>query len=1069
MPISTERARSDQGKAWPLIALVLAAAVVFALVAWTSPASADEGVFYVSATGDDATPCTEVEPCATIGHAIDLASGGDTIEVADGTYNEQITISKDLTLVGAGQSSTFIQAAASPEEATGRVIDVPAGVIVTIKSVTIRNGHLPQVTMTDGDDGGAGIRNAGVLMLQSVTVTHNHALGLNDGDADWALGGGIFSTGALTIRQSNINDNLARSAPAGSETRHAFGGGIYSTGTLTLEHSAILENEVTGNPHSPPVQLGMYGAGVYSTGDLTINGSYFRANVASGPASGSGARTGYGAAIYSSDGSLSVTNTRFEKNRAHNWGGAIYVTDADEPVAVTDSVFIENQGSSGGAIYAIQSDLQVLRSTLSKNTTTSLGGAINADGGSLEARSSTFDQNEGSSGGAIYYRPHPDAEGVSLLVDQSMFTENKATGTGSGEGGAISALRTSLRVTASAFTGNEGRVGGAVHLRGGPLEVEGSRFTGNSAREAGGAIRIDHAVDPPMPGELIVSGSSLSGNTAGTEGTEGTAIWFEAGGSAEATHNWWGEDVIPEGTIVGDVNSAPWCLAPDCGARIDVTLAGPGEGTVTAPTAATASCLEDACTFTYALDDLGATTSAALVATPTEGDAVGWSGVCAPDGEVAGIGVALSDAGPVQCTAILGAYNLTVALAGTGTGAVTSDPAAIDCGATCSAAFEPDTEVTLTATPAVGSTFAGWSGAGCATATLSITSNMTCTATFTLDQHDLTVTVTGPGSVTSAPAGIDCPETCAATFDYGTDVALTPAPDTGSVFLGWSGNAACDGTVTVTEPTACTAAFALPPIVEAPAPDVIEETGEVRVPVTGRQSTALPTDAPAVVGTRAPDGARIQVTVPPAALDGGGAEGLRLEVAVATDLEQVANQAPSPADADVVSQFVVRLVDAQGNTHPATFTEPVIIEFTLPADQVPDDADLEALILVFWNGEAWIEVEATATTHEDGSVTLTAEVQHFTLFSVLWAPPHWGAFDPAPAASGVTLVRWLGGGWTRLDAALGAALGEGGTAWRFVEGRALGYIPGAPSFVNRAFVEAYPDGVPPGTFALVTR
>ncbi len=47
----------------------------------------------------------------------------------------------------------------------------------------------------------------------------------------------------------------------------------------------------------------------------------------------------------------------------------------------------------------------------------------------------------------------------------------------------------------------------------------------------------------------------------------------------------------------------------------------------------------------------------------------------------------------------------------TGTGAVTSQPPGIDCGVACSGDFDLGTLVNLTATPAPGSYFAGWSGA----------------------------------------------------------------------------------------------------------------------------------------------------------------------------------------------------------------------------------------------------------------------------------------------------------------------------------------------------------------------
>ena len=68
------------------------------------------------------------------------------------------------------------------------------------------------------------------------------------------------------------------------------------------------------------------------------------------------------------------------------------------------------------------------------------------------------------------------------------------------------------------------------------------------------------------------------------------------------------------------------------------------------------------------------------------------------------------------------------------------------------------------------------------------------TATFDLKTQTLTVTKEGSGSgtVTSTPAGISCPGTCAASFAAGTAVTLSAAASGGSTFGGWSG--ACSGT-----------------------------------------------------------------------------------------------------------------------------------------------------------------------------------------------------------------------------------------------------------------------------------
>ena len=157
--------------------------------------------------------------------------------------------------------------------------------------------------------------------------------------------------------------------------------------------------------------------------------------------------------------------------------------------------------------------------------------------------------------------------------------------------------------------------------------------------------------------------------------------------------------------------------------------------------------------------------------------------------------------------------SLSVIREGTGNGTVISNPAGINCGANCSASYDGGTVVTLTATPAPGSTFEGWTGGGCSgtgPCTLTLTANTTVFARFGVARFTLSVNREGSGTVTSNPAGINCGNTCSAAYNSGTPVTLTATPDFLFAFAGWSGGG-CSGTgactVTMTANTTVTARF----------------------------------------------------------------------------------------------------------------------------------------------------------------------------------------------------------------------------------------------------------------------
>ena len=240
---------------------------------------------------------------------------------------------------------------------------------------------------------------------------------------------------------------------------------------------------------------------------------------------------------------------------------------------------------------------------------------------------------------------------------------------------------------------------------------------------------------------------------------------------------------------------------------LTTSLSGTGTGTVTSSPAGIV-CGAD-CSELY-----DANTVVTLTALPSPGSVfTGWSGSgCSGTGTCV---VTMDAAKTVTATFALSQYTLTVSRSGTGAGTITSAPAGISCGVDCTELYNSGTMVTLTAAPAVGSTFTGWSGGGCSgtgTCVVTMDAAKTVTATFTLNQYTLTTSRAGAGSgsITSAPAGINCGADCTELYNHGTSVTLTATPDGISNFAGWSGGG-CSGTgtcvVTMTTATTVTATF----------------------------------------------------------------------------------------------------------------------------------------------------------------------------------------------------------------------------------------------------------------------
>ncbi len=185
-----------------------------------------------------------------------------------------------------------------------------------------------------------------------------------------------------------------------------------------------------------------------------------------------------------------------------------------------------------------------------------------------------------------------------------------------------------------------------------------------------------------------------------------------------------------------------------------------------------------------------------LTATPAVGwHFIGWSGDAT--GAASPVTVTMDAAKSVTATFAINTYPLTVTVVGQGTVAKSPDQPQYNHG----------TVVTLTATPAVGWHFLGWSGdaAGAASpVTVTMDAAKSVTATFAINSYPLTVTVVGQGTVAKSP---DQPQ-----YDHGTVVTLTATPALNWHFTGWSGaatGATNPVTVTMDAVKSVTATFAI--------------------------------------------------------------------------------------------------------------------------------------------------------------------------------------------------------------------------------------------------------------------
>ena len=281
--------------------------------------------------------------------------------------------------------------------------------------------------------------------------------------------------------------------------------------------------------------------------------------------------------------------------------------------------------------------------------------------------------------------------------------------------------------------------------------------TGTVADTAGSAINCGAVCSDIVPGSATLTAVAAPGSTF-TGWTSGPCI-----GTTTSPC------VVP--VVAATTVNAQFDLLPQV---LTVTVTGAGTGTVTSVVAPPINC-PGTCTQTYP-----ANTVVTLTATPTGTSSfTGWSGGVPACSGTGACTVTMNQAQNVTATFGLQTFNLTVTKNGFGTGTVTSAPAGIACGATCTFGFQANTVVTLTAVADPGKTFTSWSGGGCSgsgTCVVTITAATAVTATFG-DTQAPTTTITG---MPTNPSNVANPQ-----FTFTADespVTFTCKLDTGAPF-----------------------------------------------------------------------------------------------------------------------------------------------------------------------------------------------------------------------------------------------------------------------------------------------
>jgi len=254
----------------------------------------------------------------------------------------------------------------------------------------------PLVTLTRST--ASGTPSFGIIGSSSALTLSG--LEITNGNSGLYLGGGVLSSGVLTITSSVISGNSSDSA----------GGGVASTGPVYI-HSSIISDNSAGNAGG-----GLYGGARVQILDSTISGN-----------STKGATSNFngGGGVFAT-GNVGIFNSDILNNTSASAAGGAYGTQGMNIAGSTISGNIASNGSGGGLYTnpaSVGTNIAITGSTIDSNTAHGNGGGVRGGGVGIENSTLTGNVASGTGGGV---------QAGDLMTNYATIAQNQSTGAGGG-------------------------------------------------------------------------------------------------------------------------------------------------------------------------------------------------------------------------------------------------------------------------------------------------------------------------------------------------------------------------------------------------------------------------------------------------------------------------------------------------------------------------------------------------------------------------------------------------------------------------------------------------------------